>query len=61
MTPQYIQWTIQSLLYLSRRKNSLVHKRLKGYGICFKFRTLAACQKGLENRTDPDQTSGKAV
>ena len=26
-----------------------------------KFRKLTACQKGLENRADPDQTSGEAV
>ena len=28
MTPQYIQWTIPSLLYKTRRNNSLVQKRL---------------------------------
>ena len=28
MTPQYVQWTIPSLLYQTRRKNPLVHKGL---------------------------------
>ena len=29
MTPQYIQWTIPSLLHQTRRKNSLGHKGFK--------------------------------
>ena len=33
MTPRYIQWTIPSLLYHTRRKNPLVHKGL----ICLPF------------------------
>ena len=28
MTPQYIQWTIPSVLYKTRRENPLVHKGL---------------------------------
>ena len=28
MTPQYVQWIIPSLLYQTRRKNPLVHKRV---------------------------------
>ena len=29
MTPSYIQWTIPSVLYQTRRENPLVHKGLK--------------------------------
>ena len=31
LTPQYIQWTIPSLLYQTRRKNLLVHKGLRKF------------------------------
>ena len=44
MTPQYIPWTITSLIYQTRRKNSLEHEGSNDVIFFFIFRALAAEQ-----------------
>ena len=61
MTPQYIQWTITSLLYHTRKKNPLGPDKKYIMVNNLNFESLAIWQRAVVSSAVPDQTTGKGA